>query len=93
MALDLDTLKTVQILVADLNTTAAFAARLRETKEISFTVATITTKISAKDEEAFRPIFEAIMKSNDTKMFSLRDRITRLLNSDDMAEAATKKEF
>jgi hypothetical protein len=92
MALDLETLKTVQTLVADLNTTAAFIARLREAKEISFTVATITTKISAKDEEAFRSIFEAIMKSNDTKMFKLRDKITNLLNSDE-AEAATKKEF
>jgi hypothetical protein len=85
MALDLDTLKTVQTLVADLNTTATFATRLRESKEISFTVGTITNKISAKDEEAFRPIFEAIMKSNDTKMFNLRDKITNLLNSDKAA--------
>ena len=85
MALDLDTLKTVQTLVADLNTTAAFAARLRESKEISFTVGTITNRISARDEEAFKPIFEAIMKSNDTKMVNLRDKITNLLNSDGIA--------
>jgi len=85
MALDLDTLKTVQSLIADLNTTATFAARLRESKEISFTVGTITNKISAKDEEAFRPIFEAIMKSNDNKLINLRDKITKLLNSDDAA--------
>jgi hypothetical protein len=92
MVLDLDTLKMVQLLIADLNTTATFVAKLRESKEISFTVSGITTKISSKDEDAFRPIFEAIVKSNDTKMFNLRDRITKLLNSDD-AEAATKKEF
>jgi transcriptional regulator of NAD metabolism len=92
MALDLDTLKMVQLLIADLNTTATFVTKLRESKEISFTISGITTKISAKDEEAFKPIFEAIVKSSDNKMISLRDRITRLLNSDD-AEAAIKKEF
>lgn len=82
MALDIETVRVIQSLLTELSTTAAFIARLKDTKEISFTVNSITTKISAKDEEAFKPIFEVILESNNKKMFQLRDRIIRLLNSE-----------
>jgi hypothetical protein len=92
MVLDIETVKVIQSLVTELNTTATFLTKLKESKEISFTVGGITTRILARDEEAFKPIFEAILESNNKKMFGLRDRIAKLLDFDKFEEA-TKREF
>ena len=90
MALDLETIKTIQSLVTEMNTTATFLSKLRESKEISFTVSGITTKISAKEEESFRFIFDSLYEANDKKLNTLRDKVDNLLYSD--KELATKAE-
>ena len=90
MALDLETIKTIQSLVTEMNTTATFLIKLKETKDISFTVSGITTKITAKEEEAFRFIFDSLYEANDKKLNTLRDKVDNLLYSD--KELATKAE-
>lgn len=83
MILDLETIKNIQALVTEMNTTATFLSKLRETKEISFTVAGVTTKISGKEEESFRFIFDNLYEVNDKKLSNLRDRINKLLYSEE----------
>jgi hypothetical protein len=90
MALDLDKIKTIQSLVTEMNTTATFLSKLRESKEISFTVSGITTKITAKEEETFRLIFDSLYQANDKKLDMLIERINKILYSD--KEFATKAE-
>lgn len=83
MALDLETLKTIQSLIAEMNTTATFLSKLKEVKELSFTAGGITTKISSKaDEESYRMVFEALTKSSSQKLDRTRDKINELLYSD-----------
>jgi len=92
MALDLDTIKTIQGLITEMNTTATFLNKLRETKEISFTVAGITTKVSGKEEDSFRFIFDNLYQVNNKKLYMLRDKVYSLLYSDSAEEAMTKSE-
>jgi hypothetical protein len=56
---------------------------LREAKEISFTVAGVTTKVSGKDDDAFRFIFDNLYQVNDKKLGMLRDKINDLLFSEE----------
>lgn len=89
MALDLDTIKTIQGLITDMNTTATFLTKLRDTKEISFTVSGITTKVSAKeDEQAYQSLYEFISKSYNKELDKIRDTINKLLYSDSKVKAA-----
>ena len=83
MALDLETIKTIQSLVTEMNTTATFLSKLKESKEISFTVSGITTKITAKEEETFRLIFDSLYQVNDKKLDMLIERINKLLYSEE----------
>ena len=83
MALDLETIKTIQSLVTEMNTTATFLSKLKESKEISFTVSGITTKITAKEEETFRLIFDSLYQANDKKLDMLIERINKLLYSEE----------
>jgi hypothetical protein len=83
MALDLETIKSVQSLVTEMNTTATFLLKLREAKEISFTVAGVTTKVSGKEDDAFRFIFDNLYQVNDKKLGMLRDKINTLLFSEE----------
>ena len=83
MTLDLDTIKSIQALVTEMNTTATFLSKLRESKEISFTVAGVTTKVSGKEEESFRFIFDNLYQVNDKKLNMLREKINGLLYSDE----------
>lgn len=83
MALDLDTIKTIQGLITEMNTTATFLTKLRDTKEISFTVSGITTKISSKgDGEAYQTLYNSLSESSDKKLSTLRDSINKLLYND-----------
>lgn len=91
MALDLETIKTIQGLVNDMNTTITFLSKLREAKEISFTVAGVTTKVNGKtDPEAYQLIFDSLIRSNGKKLSNTREEINKLLYSDD--EVMTKAE-
>ena len=90
MAIDLDKIKTIQSLVTEMNTTATFLSKLKESKEISFTVSGITTKITAKEEETFRLIFDSLYQANDKKLDMLIERINKLLYSEE--KSITKAE-
>lgn len=90
MAIDLDKIKTIQSLVTEMNTTATFLSKLKESKEISFTVSGITTKITAKEEETFRLIFDSLYQANDKKLDMLIERINNLLYSEE--KSITKAE-
>ena len=83
MALDLDTIKTIQGLITEMNTTATFLSKLREAKEISFTVSGITTKVNAKtDQDAYQALYDSLSQSSDKKLSTLRDSINKLLYND-----------
>lgn len=83
MALDLETIKTIQALITEMNVNATFLSKLRETKELSFTAGGVTTKINSKtDEESYRMVFEALTRSSSQKLDKLRDRVDELLYSD-----------
>ena len=91
MALDLDTIKAIQGLLSDMNTTATFLNKLRESKEISFTVSGITTKVNAKtDQDAYQVLYDSLSQSSDKKLSTLRDSINKLLYSDSEVKAAEK---
>lgn len=90
MALDLETIKSLQTSLADMNTISAFITKVEESKEISFTVGSITTKISAKDEENFKVLQNAILDSNYRKLDNLYTKVSDLINSNGKAIAAEK---
>lgn len=92
MALDLDTIKAIQGLLSDMTTTANFLAKLRESKEISFTVAGVTSKVNSKsDPEAYQMIFESLSNSSSQKLDKTRDNINQLLYSDKEAKLIEEK--
>jgi hypothetical protein len=91
MALNLETIKTIQGLIAEMNTTATFLIKLRESKDISFTVGGITTKITGRDDDFFRPIFDSLYQVNSKKLDMLREKINNLLYRDDEMETKAEK--
>jgi hypothetical protein len=86
MALDLETIKSLQVSLTEMSGVITFITKIEEAKEMSFTVAGITTKISSKDEENFNNLQSSILESNYKKLDNLQRKIIDLIHSPRMED-------
>lgn len=91
MALDLETIKSLQVSLTEMTGVINFITKIEEAKEMSFTVAGITTKISPKDEENFNNLKYSVLESSYKKLDILQSKIVDMINSTKPEELPIKR--